>query len=154
MMSGIIMIGVWKVSCKVYNLHCKVCNLHCEVCNLCCKACNIKSLLYINLATINDVQSLLQGADALALKVVYVSSYCFLMVCDCYNFCCLSFELARECLTAILYGDGITAFGVGRDVDVETYDVTCVDGFFLYGFARGVINAHQIGFVKRVEIDA
>jgi len=53
-------------------------------------------LLYKHLASINDVQSLLQGADALALKVVDAVFDLWLLACRLYYSCRLGIELAGE----------------------------------------------------------
>jgi hypothetical protein len=47
----------------------------------------------------------------------------------------LCFEFTSEGLLAILHSDGITAFCIGRDVDVEANDVASIDGFLIDGFA-------------------
>ena len=52
-----------------------------------------------------------------------------------FNSCRLHFEFAREGLMAILHSYGVSAFCVGRDVDVEGYDTACVDGLFVDDFA-------------------
>ena len=104
--------------------------------------------------SINDVQSLLQGAETLALEIVDITSNLFRFVYDFHNSCGLGIEFASERLLAILYGDGITAFRVGRDVDVEADDVACVDGFLVDDFARVVSYTHLISIVERVKIYA
>ena len=73
----------------------------------------------------------MQRAETLALKVVDVTSNLFRFVYDFHNSCALGIEFASERLIAILYGDGITAFLVGRDVDVEANDVASVDGLLV-----------------------
>ena len=104
--------------------------------------------------SINDVQSLLQGTESLTLEIVDITSNLFRFVYDFHNSCGLGIEFASERLLAILYGDGITAFRVGRDVDVEADDVACVDGFLVDDFARVVSYPHLIGIVERVKINA
>ena len=78
----------------------------------------------------------------------------FLVISYCFNSCRLRFELASEGLLAILHSYGVTAFGVGRDVDVEAYDIASVDGFLVDEPARFVSDAYLIGIVERIEIDA
>ena len=68
--------------------------------------------------------------------------------------CPLCIKLGGEGLVAILHGDGIAAFCVVGDVDVEANDVASVDGLLIDGLARFVGNAYLIGIVKRIEIDA
>ena len=114
----------------------------------------VAALLYIYLSSINDVQSLLQGIESLTLEVVDSSSDNFLIVSYGFNSCRLCLEFTSKGLSAILHIDGVTAFGIGRDVDVEGYDAACIDGFLIDGFARLVGNAYQIGIVERVKIDA
>ena len=87
------------------------------------------------LSSINDVQSLLQATESLALKVEdmafgfnFLASYLF------YS-CQLCFEFASEGLIAILNGNGIIAFWIFRDVDVEAHDAACIDGFLIDDFA-------------------
>ena len=89
------------------------------------------SSFYKNLLSINDVQSLLQGAETLALQVVDRGSDFYLIINYSFNSCGLRIEFACERLFAILHGDGVTAFCVGRDVDVEANDVASVDGFLV-----------------------
>ena len=91
-------------------------------------------LLYINLLSVNDIQSLLQGTEALTLKVVDVR-FGFYLIIYYFNSCRLSFEFASEQLIAILHSYSVTALCVGRDVDAETYDGASVDGFLVNGFA-------------------
>ena len=97
----------------------------------------VAALLYIYLSSINDVQSLLQG----------IVSYGF-------NSSRLCLEFTSKGLSAILHIDGVTAFGIGRNVDVEGYDAACIDGFLVDSFATFVGNAYQIGIVERAKIDA
>ena len=68
--------------------------------------------------------------------------------------CRLRIKLGGEGLVAILHSDGVTAFCIVGDVDVETYDVASIDGFLIDGVARFVRDTYQIGFVERVEVDA
>ena len=95
---------------------------------------NIVSL-YNYLLSVYDIQSLLQGAESLALEGVDMIINHFLVISHYFYSCRLCFELASEGLLAVLHSDGVTAFRIGRDVDVQTYDVACVDVLFIYGFA-------------------
>ena len=110
--------------------------------------------LYTNLSSIYDVQSLLQGADALALEVVDSISYLFPLTSYLNNLRCMGIELGGEGFIAILHRNGITAFCVVGNVDVEANDVASVDGLLIDGVARFVRDTYQIGFVERVEVDA
>ena len=114
----------------------------------------VAALLYIYLSSIDDVQSLLQGIESLTLEVVDSSSDNFLIVSYGFNSSRLCLEFTSKGLSAILHIDGVTAFGIGRDVDVEGYDAACVDGFLVDSFATFVGNAYQIGIVERAKIDA
>ena len=98
---------------------------------------NMKSvgLLHEYLLSINDIQSLLQGTEALTVKIIDIMSDFALLICYGINSCRLCVEFAGECLTAILHGDGVTAFCVGRDVDAKANDGACVDGFLVDNFA-------------------
>ena len=103
--------------------------------------------------SIYNIQSLLQGTETLALKVVDRRSGFHLIIYYGLNPCALGIEFACERLIAILYSNGITAFRVGRDVDVEANDVACIDGFLIDDFACFVSNVYEIGIVERIEID-
>ena len=98
---------------------------------------NMKSvgLLHDYLLSINDIQSLLQGAESLTVKIIDIMSDFALLICYGINSCHLCVEFASECLTAILHGDDVTAFCVGRDVDAEANDGACIDGFLVDNFA-------------------
>ena len=105
----------------------------------------------IDLLAVDDVQSLLQGADSLALEVVDAACLLWPLTPCLFNSRRLCFELASESLLAILHCDGVAACGVGSDVDVEAHDAACIDGFLIDGLARLVCNAYLIGIVERVE---
>ena len=110
--------------------------------------------IFIHLSPIHDIQSLPQGADALALEVVntsileFFNSYIFLYPRR------QRFKLARKRLIAVLNRYGVAAFRIGRDVDVEADDAACIDGLPVDDLARLVGNAYLIGFIERIEIDA
>ena len=106
------------------------------------------------LFSIHNIQSLLQGIEPLTLKVVDFSSNYFLIISYFFNSCRLRFEHTGEGLLAILHGDGVTAFCVGRDVDVEAYDAACMDGFLVDDFAGFICNVYQIVIVERVKMNA
>ena len=93
---------------------------------------NQETSLHIYLLSIHDVQSLLQGTETLALKVVDMRNRNANGNLDS---CRLSLELANESLIAILNGYGVAAFCVGRDVDIEGDDSAGVDGFLVNGLA-------------------
>ena len=109
--------------------------------------------LYIHFSAIEDIQSFLQRTDALALEVIDTVSYLEILTFYLYNSCYNCIKLASERLMAILYRNWVAAFGVGRDVDAEGYDVASVDGLFVDNFAWFVVNAYQVGFGKWGEID-
>ena len=115
--------------------------------------CVSNASLNINLLSVYDIQSLLQRTESLAFEVVDIASYLFRIPSHFHNPRRLCFEFACECLLAVLNGDGVAAFRIGRDVDVQAYDVACVDILFIYGFARFVSNAYLIGIAEWVEID-
>ena len=110
--------------------------------------------LYINFLSVNDIQPFLQGTEALTLKVVDFCFGFYLIIYGFLNSCRLSFEFASEQLIAILHSYGVTALCVGRDVDAETYDGACIDGFLIDDLARFVSNAYLIGIVEWVKMNA
>ena len=110
-------------------------------------------LLYKYLPSVYDVQSLLQGTDSLALEVIDGSLSLGEGWGEAYS-CRLCIKFAGESLIVILHSHSVSALGVVGDVDVEAYDAAGVDSLLIDGFARLVSNAHQIGIVERVEVDA
>ena len=91
--------------------------------------------LYVNLLPVDDIQTLLQGADTLALEVVDRTAGLFRIPSHFPYLRRFCFEHTREGLMAVLHRDGITACCVGGDVDVEAYDAGCVDVLLIVGFA-------------------
>ena len=92
--------------------------------------------------------------QALPLEVVDTVACLWPLVLYLNNSRRFCFEFAGEGLTTVFYSNGVTAFCVGRDVDVKAHDATCIDGFLVDGFAGFVSNAHQVGLVERVEMDS
>ena len=100
--------------------------------------------IFIHLAPIHDIQSLPQGADALALEVVNGS----LSLGKATGRRALlgnegwgeayprrqRLTLPSERLIAVLNHYSVAAFRVGRDVDVEANDVACIDGLLVDDF--------------------
>ena len=70
-------------------------------------------LLFVYFFAIDDIQSFLQAADALALEVVDMPANILRLT----TYLCyprrLYFEFASEGLTAILHSDGIKTLGIG-----------------------------------------
>jgi hypothetical protein len=91
--------------------------------------------------------------DSLTLKVVDIR-FGFYLIIYYFNSCRLSFEFASEQLITILHSYGVTAFCVGRDVDAETYDGACIDGFLIDDLARFVSYTYLIGIVERIKMNA
>ena len=92
-------------------------------------------LFHINLLSINDIQSLLQGTESLTLKVVDIASHLWLLAPYLFYSSRLGFELAYEGFITIIHSDGIIALRIFRDVDVEAHDAACIDGFLIDCFA-------------------
>ena len=115
--------------------------------------CTVHVLLYKDLLSIYYVQALPQGVDALALEVVNGSLSSEEGWGEAYSRR-LRFKLPSEQFITVLNHYSVTAFRVGRDVDVEADDAACIDGLLIDRLARFVCDVHQIGIVERVEVDA
>jgi hypothetical protein len=68
--------------------------------------------------------------------------------------CPLCIKLGGEGLVIILHSNGVTAFRVVGDVNVKANDGAGIDGFLIDYPTRLVNDAHHIGIVERVEVDA
>ena len=91
--------------------------------------------------------------EATTLEVVDTIPYFFLLILYCSNSCRLCQEFASESLLIVLHRNGVAAFCIGRDINVEGHDVGGVDALFINGLARFISDAYLIDIVERVEID-